>query len=181
MSKLRPIFAIVGPSGCGKTTLIERMIERYPDNLGVVRTVTTRNRREGEDDTHYQFVSDEEFTSLVLHGRLIQNGKTSYAGHYYDNDRLEIEELLALQFGICAWIESTVTLFRELGYSVFMVRVTPSGANYMNRSSTRKVEDNARENIGPVPDKVIVNSFDEKDGLDVASDILASYISSCMC
>jgi guanylate kinase len=56
-----PVFVITGQSGAGKGTLIERLLEMFPQ-LELAVSATTRARRPGEvDGVHYYFISDEEF------------------------------------------------------------------------------------------------------------------------
>ena len=56
-----PVFVITGQSGAGKGTLIERLLDLFPQ-LELAVSATTRARRPGEvDGVHYYFISDEEF------------------------------------------------------------------------------------------------------------------------
>ena len=52
---------VTGPSGAGKGTLIQRLLDLFPQ-LELAVSATTRARRPGEiDGVHYYFISDEEF------------------------------------------------------------------------------------------------------------------------
>ena len=56
-----PVFVITGQSGAGKGTLIERLLDLFPQ-LELAVSATTRARRPGEvDGVHYYFISEEEF------------------------------------------------------------------------------------------------------------------------
>lgn len=56
-----PVFVITGQSGAGKGTLIERLLERFPQ-LELAVSATTRERRPGEaEGVHYYFISQAEF------------------------------------------------------------------------------------------------------------------------
>jgi guanylate kinase len=56
-----PVFVITGQSGAGKGTLIERLLDKFPQ-LELAVSATTRARRPGEvEGVHYYFTSDEEF------------------------------------------------------------------------------------------------------------------------
>jgi guanylate kinase len=50
-----------GLSGSGKSTLVRRALNAYPDKLDYMNTLTTRPRRENEDDVEYTFVTHEEY------------------------------------------------------------------------------------------------------------------------
>ena len=56
-----PVLVITGQSGAGKGTLIERLLQRFPQ-LELAVSATTRERRRGERDrVHYYFISPAEF------------------------------------------------------------------------------------------------------------------------
>ena len=56
-----PVFVITGQSGAGKGTLIERLLDLFPQ-LELAVSATTRVRRPGEvEGVHYYFISEEEF------------------------------------------------------------------------------------------------------------------------
>ena len=60
-AKKLPVFLITGQSGAGKGTLIQRLLDLFPQ-LELAVSATTRARRPGEvDGVHYYFISDEEF------------------------------------------------------------------------------------------------------------------------
>ena len=56
-----PVFLITGQLGAGKGTLIERLLDLFPQ-LELAVSATTRARRPGEvEGVHYYFISEEEF------------------------------------------------------------------------------------------------------------------------
>jgi guanylate kinase len=67
-----PFFVITGQSGAGKGTLIERLLELFPQ-LELAVSATTRARRPGEiDGVHYYFISDEEFDRRLEEGDFLE-------------------------------------------------------------------------------------------------------------
>ena len=63
---------ITGQSGAGKGTLIERLLELFPQ-LELAVSATTRARRPGEiDGIHYYFISDEEFDRRLDEGDFLE-------------------------------------------------------------------------------------------------------------
>jgi guanylate kinase len=67
-----PFFVITGQSGAGKGTLIERLLELFPQ-LELAVSATTRARRPDEiDGVHYYFISDEEFDSRLGEGDFLE-------------------------------------------------------------------------------------------------------------
>jgi guanylate kinase/ubiquinone/menaquinone biosynthesis C-methylase UbiE len=70
-----------GPSGIGKTTLIHRLINAHPELYARPVSLTTRQRREGEGDAEYRFVTVEEFERFIAEGKLA-NSDTVYGNLY---------------------------------------------------------------------------------------------------
>lgn len=89
MNSFKPII-IAGPSGSGKDTLIKKLIEKYPyihDALGY----TTRPKREEEiDGRDINFVTCEQFLSLIKENKLFEY--SYFAGNYYGMPWKEIEK-----------------------------------------------------------------------------------------
>ena len=70
----RPLLVVIsGPSGVGKDATIQLVKERgYPCYFVV--TATTRPQRPGEvDGVDYHFVSETEFTAMIVSGELIEH------------------------------------------------------------------------------------------------------------
>jgi len=68
---LGKLVLIIGPSGVGKSVILKSLRKQYPD-LHFPRSATTRERREGEGDDLYDFVSDEEFDALINEGKVLE-------------------------------------------------------------------------------------------------------------
>ena len=67
-----PVLVITGQSGAGKGTLIERLLERFPQ-LELAVSATTRERRPGErDGVHYYFISPGEFDRRLADGEFLE-------------------------------------------------------------------------------------------------------------
>ncbi len=159
------IFAFVGPSGCGKTSIMEALLKKHGRRVGFVKTVTTRAPRAPEENALYTFVTTEAFMELLAKNRLLQHGEVYYAGHWYDNDRADVDAVFeAGKVGICALVEKSIATFRDAGYRVVMIRVRPKGG-HDGRSEERRRLDEERERDGPKPDHVIVNDFAHPKGL----------------
>ena len=80
------LFVVSAPSGTGKTTVVERLVQIFPD-LGLSRSYTSRAMRAGEQDgVDYNFITRERFEAMVeddaflewadVFGNLYGTGKT---------------------------------------------------------------------------------------------------------
>ena len=68
-----PVFVITGQSGAGKGTLIERLLEGFPQ-LELAVSATTRAQRPGEvDGVHYYFISEDEFDRRLAAGEFVEH------------------------------------------------------------------------------------------------------------
>jgi guanylate kinase len=90
-STAKPVFVVTGPSGAGKGTLIERVLQRFPD-LAVAVSATTRPQRPGEHDgTHYYFLTRTEFDRRIAAGEFLE--WVDYVGNRYGTLLSEVERL----------------------------------------------------------------------------------------
>lgn len=56
---------IIGGSGSGKTTLAKMLSDNLPEKYKFIKGTTTRARRDNETDDDYEFISEEEYLSLL--------------------------------------------------------------------------------------------------------------------
>lgn len=67
------IVIIEGPSGVGKDTIINALIEKYPERFDRPINATTRAMRENESQGHpYLFITEEEFFRLRKTGEIFE-------------------------------------------------------------------------------------------------------------
>ena len=89
----RPLFIVVSaPSGCGKTTLVDMLLQAYPD-LSYSISCTTRKPRDGEEDgLDYHFLSEERFRELVSEKAFLEWAEVH--GNLYGTLLAPIEEAM---------------------------------------------------------------------------------------
>ena len=94
------VFLLSGPSGVGKDSVAERL-QRPPEDGGiedikVVVTATTRERRPGEMDLiHYEFLERDEFVVRLEQGYFLENASVYGQGNLYGVPRHQITGTLA--------------------------------------------------------------------------------------
>ena len=87
------LFVVSAPSGTGKTTLVERLVQIFPD-LGMSRSYTSRAKREGEKDgVDYNFITRERFEAMVAEDAFLESADVF--GNFYGTGKAETERELA--------------------------------------------------------------------------------------
>lgn len=93
MNKEGILIVLSGFSGTGKGTVMQRLLEKYPEEYALSISATTRKPREGETDgVSYFFHSREEFEEMIAKGELLEYAQ--YVGNYYGTPRNYVEEQL---------------------------------------------------------------------------------------
>ncbi len=86
MSATRPgqLIVLSGPSGVGKTTLLKGLLSRFPDDLKLSTSATTRPPRPGErDGVDYYFLRPEEFEQRRAAGEFLECCEVFGRGYWY--------------------------------------------------------------------------------------------------
>lgn len=89
------LIVVTGPSGVGKGTLLQKLLERYPDRILFSISATTRSPRTGEEHgREYFFWSLAEFEQKRDAGEFLEWAE--YAGNLYGTPRQAIDQAIAL-------------------------------------------------------------------------------------
>jgi guanylate kinase len=78
------LVVLSGPSGVGKSTVLRKLVERYPDQLRLSISATTRPPRPGETDgIDYYFHNSEEFQRRREASEFLECFEVFGRGHWY--------------------------------------------------------------------------------------------------
>ena len=87
------LFVVSAPSGTGKTTVVERLVQVFPD-LGLSRSYTSRRMREGETDgVDYNFITRERFEAMIAEDAFLE--WADVFGNLYGTGKADAERELA--------------------------------------------------------------------------------------
>lgn len=92
-----------GSSGVGKGTIMQELLKR-DKNIRLSVSNTTRSPRKGEiDGVHYNFVTKEQFESLIKKDGYLEYAQ--YCGNYYGTPKQQVEDLLNQGYDVFLEIE----------------------------------------------------------------------------
>jgi guanylate kinase len=87
------LFVVSAPSGTGKTTVVERLVQVFPD-LALSRSYTSRAMREGEKDgVDYNFITRERFEAMIADDAFLE--WADVFGNLYGTAKADAERELA--------------------------------------------------------------------------------------
>src|SRR3954453_11185663 len=89
--KVQNLVILSGPSGVGKSTVLRRLLARFPDQLRLSVSATTRPPRPGEaDGVDYYFLTPEEFARRRDAGEFLECCEVFGRGHWYGTLQSEV-------------------------------------------------------------------------------------------
>lgn len=102
MEKL--LIAVMGVSAAWKNTLINKLLEKYPDEFALVLSDKTRDLRPGEidwEDYHKKTITEfEEWISAWLYAERNQYGNQYWWSEYYWTQKIQIAQALQDKNGL---------------------------------------------------------------------------------
>ncbi len=165
---------LTGPSGVGKDVTLQRMKE-LGFKFHYVVTVTTREKRPGEEDgEHYFFVTRQEYERMKENGELLEHAEVY--GNYYGIPRSQVVEPLRKGIDVIMKpdVQGAHTMRKKEPEAIYIFLAPPSMEDLAARLYHRKTEDPqelakrlkvAREEMHAISDfdYVVVNRNNELD------------------
>lgn len=112
--EFKTVITFTGPSCSGKSTLVQNLLNQYPDDFYQLKSITTRKPR-NEFDTEYRFVDEDEFDKSDLIQSVV------YGGNKYGLERKAIDLKRKIPLFVCTEL-GILDLIKE-GFDVFSVRL----------------------------------------------------------
>ena len=163
------ILAVIsGFSGAGKGTVMKALLEQY-DSYALSVSATTREPRPGEaNGREYFFVSEQEFTSMIEKGDLIEYAR--YVNHYYGTPKAYVESMLAAGKDVLLEIEiqGALKVKQQFPEALLVFIVPPSAAELKNRLLSRGTESE------DVIEKRLSRAAEEAEGMSSYDYILVN-------
>lgn len=141
MKKAKGLLVVVsGPSGAGKGTVCKAYLNKYEDTFLSV-SATTRKPRPGEiDGTHYYFLEEEKFKSMIENDGFIE--WANFCGNYYGTPKKAVCDMLDDGKDVILEIEvqGAMKVKEQFPEAVFVFVLPPSMSELRKRLIGRQTE-----------------------------------------
>lgn len=134
------LVVISGFSGAGKGTLVRKLMEKY-DNYALSISMTTRDKRDGEEDgVHYFFVDHKKFEQTIANDGLLEYA--SYCGNYYGTPREYVEKQIEAGKDVILEIEvqGALQIKKKFPNTLLLFVTPPSAKELAQRLKDRNTE-----------------------------------------
>ena len=142
MNKSGMVIVLSGFSGAGKGTIMKHLLSDYPEKYHLSVSVTTRGKRQGEEDgREYFFKTKEQFEDMIRNHELLEYA--SFNQNYYGTPKAYVDQLLSEGKDVILEIEVQGALqIKKIFPQALLLFVTPpDGATLKERLEGRGTEE----------------------------------------
>lgn len=171
------LTVLTGPSGVGKGTLLQALLQQYPD-LHVSVSATTRAPRSGEvEGQHYYFLSPAKFQAMIADQAFLEWAQ--FAGNFYGTPRDPVMQYINQGQRVILEIElEGARQVRKTAPEAFQIFVMPPSVEELER----RIRNRGQENEDAIARrlsraKVEIAAADEFD-LQIVNDDLPTALSA---
>lgn len=135
------LIILSGPSGVGKGTVRQQLFANPKLNLAYSISMTTRSKRNGEEDgKDYFFVDKDRFIQAIENDELLEHAV--FVGNYYGTPRKYVEELRDKGYNVVLEIEveGAKQVISKCPDAISLFLVPPSLEELESRIRSRKTE-----------------------------------------
>lgn len=138
------LFVISAPAGTGKSTLVQMLLEEFPEALEESCSCTTRGARPYEiAGQHYNFLSTEEFEKKIEGNEFLEYAKVF--GNYYGTLKSEVARIQTSGKHAILVIDTQGALALQGRVDATFIFIKPPTTEELeNRLFRRKTEDEDR-------------------------------------
>lgn len=131
------IICLIGPSGSGKTAIADELVKdcRFAKPV----TATTRNRRCGEPERAYHFISENKFEDMLNNNEFLET--TVYNGCHYGTPIKEIDKIIKFSKNAVIPIDINGAVFIKKRYKDNSILV------FIQRDKQKLIEEILKRNV----------------------------------
>ncbi len=137
------LIVISGPSGSGKTTIVQDMLNRFPEIKFSV-SATTRNQRPKEHEgVHYYFLTKNDFQKKINRGELVE--WEEIFGNYYGTLKSVVEDALQknthLLFDID--VKGALSIKKKYPHQSVLIFIMPPDVDTLHKRLNHRATDSS--------------------------------------
>lgn len=138
------LFVVSAPAGTGKSTLVDMLLQEFPNEIAESCSCTTRTPRPGEIlKKHYDFLTIQEFEKKIDNDEFLEYVKVY--GNYYGTLKEEVHSLQSSGKHVVLVIDTQGALqLMKTVPAVFIFITPPSLEELRRRLFKRQTEDKAK-------------------------------------
>ena len=148
-----------GDSQSGKSRLMMELEKRSNHLIRIVRSTTTRDRRENETEyiyrKFYRHASKDFFKKSIGAGHFIEYDE--YAENLYGTSHNALEHTLSISHGMLAVTEKTIPHLQSLGLNIISIKIIGINAPVSDDPIRQKADEERKGTIPP--DYTVFNDF----------------------